>query len=88
MDCAPPLDYKEPERPLAPVPLNKATAQGTDLSIIIAIGGPDCYFLSSLNDLWFHGFPCFLCLAFFTVFLFLRPLFRGVPRVCFYMRAA
>ncbi|PRQ24053.1 putative ubiquitin fusion degradation protein UFD1 [Rosa chinensis] len=27
VDFAPPLDYKEPERPVAPVPLNKATAQ-------------------------------------------------------------
>lgn len=30
VDFAPPLDYKEPERLVAPVPLNKATAQGTD----------------------------------------------------------
>ncbi|XP_050366019.1 uncharacterized protein LOC126784592 isoform X1 [Argentina anserina] len=30
VDFAPPLDYKEPERPVAPVPLNKATAQGEE----------------------------------------------------------
>lgn len=28
VDFAPPLDYKEPDKPAAPVPLNKATAQG------------------------------------------------------------
>lgn len=28
VDFAPPLDYKEPEKPVVPVPLNKAPAQG------------------------------------------------------------
>ena len=37
VDFAPPLDYKEPERPVAHVPLNKATAQGTDFSILVAL---------------------------------------------------
>lgn len=28
VDFAPPLDYKEPEKPVAPVPLGKAAAEG------------------------------------------------------------
>lgn len=31
VDFAPPLDYKEPEKPVASGPLNKAAAQGTYL---------------------------------------------------------
>lgn len=48
VDFAPPLDYKEPEKPVAPVPMNKGTAQGTDFFILIAITGPVCHLLSSL----------------------------------------
>lgn len=31
VDFAPPLDFKEPEKPVAPVPLGKAAAEGEHL---------------------------------------------------------
>lgn len=49
VDFAPPLDYKEPEKPVASVPLNKGTAQGTDFFILIAITGPLSHLLHLLS---------------------------------------
>lgn len=70
VDFAPPLDYKEPEKPVAPVPLNKGTAQGTDFFIFIAITGPVCHLLSSLIVLSLKVFLLDFCVAFSFHFFF------------------